>query len=117
MDNKKRELAIRWLVMNHDLLHCLQSKTNHKLSRYDAFIWLVNHILNGMVVNDNFGLQSRKHIYRASYNLLAECWHWNRATVQQFIDELCDIGVISKQREGNYFLFSLHSKSGAKIVM
>lgn len=117
MDNKQQELSISWMAMNHALLLCLQSKTNHKLSRYDAFVWLVNRIHNGMVVCDKFGLASRQRLYCASYNLLAECWHWNRATVQQFIDELDDLGVISKKREGNSFVFSLNSKSGGKIIM
>lgn len=103
--------------MNHALLLCLQSKGNHKLSRYDAFIWLVNRIQVGTTICDELGISSCKHFYSASYNRLAETWHWDRSTVQQFIDELDELGVISKKREGNKFIFSLNSMSGGKIIM
>ena len=36
--------TITWIAMGKDLIKCLKSKGNHRLSRYDAFLWIIENI-------------------------------------------------------------------------
>lgn len=41
----KANRTLSWLSINSQMINCLKTKTNHKYSRYDAFIWLLESIL------------------------------------------------------------------------
>ena len=119
MNNKinKDNRTIDWVAFNNDLLCCLKTKDNHKFSRYDAFVWLVEHIRSGRAVFNSSGLRSTKMEYIASYTRLADIWHWSRPTVQKFIEELDSLSVIAKKKNGNAYIFTLNSSTQDKIII
>ena len=69
------------------------------VSRYDAFVWLMESIGKGVPVHNEQGEQIHVLPFSASYMRLAEEWNWDRHTVQQFLDELTGLSVISRQRK------------------
>lgn len=109
---------INWLAINGDLIACLKNKGNHRLSRFDAFIWLIEHIKTGTCLHVNDIDDATKRIpYAASYKRLAEEWNWDRHTVHDFILELINISVISTKRKGNVFEFSISEESLKRLVL
>lgn len=109
---------INWLAINGDLISCLKNKGNHRLSRFDAFIWLIEHIQTGTTLHVNDTDDSTKRIpYSSSYKRLGEEWNWDRHTVHHFILELIDVSVISTKRKGNFFEFSLSDESLKHLVL
>lgn len=115
---EKSGSKINWLAINGDLISCLKNKGNHRLSRFDAFIWLIEHIQTGTCLHDNDTGNTLKRIpFSASYKLLAEQWNWERHSVHYFIEELIDLSVISTRRKGNLFEFSLCNDSLKRIVL
>ena len=42
--------TITWIAMGKDLIKCLKSKGNHRLSRYDAFLWIIENIQKGCTI-------------------------------------------------------------------
>ena len=111
MENKNR--TISWLSINTQLINCLKTKTNHKFSRYDAFIWLLEKIL--VKGNHADGLSSNS--YSASYIKLADKWKWTRQTVQNFIEELMALSFISAKRQANAYTFTLSDKLRSQIIL
>ena len=75
----KANRTINWLSINSQMINCLKTKTNHKYSRYDAFIWLLESILINGKKNGEQPLIS----FSASYIKLADEWKWTRQTVQK----------------------------------
>lgn len=116
MDMQSNSSKLNWLAMGDELISCLKSKGNHRLSRYDAFIWLVEHIQSGNVIHDMEGKILRTP-YSASYKRLAEEWNWDRETVQIFINELCSLSVINAKRDGNAFVFSFGTMSHKQLLL
>lgn len=109
---------INWLAINGDLIACLKHKGNHRLSRFDAFIWLMEHIQTGTCLHVNDTDDTMKRIpFAASYKRLAEEWNWDRHTVHDFILELINISVISTKRRGNVFEFSISDESLKRLVL
>lgn len=109
---------INWLAINGDLISCLKNKTNHRLSRFDAFIWLIEHIQTGNCLHVNDTDDTTKRVpFSISYKRLAEEWNWDRRTVHNFILELINLSVISTKRKGNVFEFSLSEESLKRIVL
>lgn len=109
--------TIEWMALNKKIMECLKSRDNHKFSRYDAFIWLLEHIREGHITVSADGIQSQRSDFTTSYTRLADIWHWSRPTVQKFIEELTDISVITKKRNGNFYVFSMSQSSEKRIII
>ena len=98
------------LKLDCGLVSFLKTQENHKFSRYDAFVWLVEHILDSDV--EDFGKPSSAYQeYIVRYTELAKTWHWSRPTVQKFIEGLEAMSVIIKKRHVNAFAMSLPDES------
>ena len=117
MDDQKTNRTIGWVVFDNKLLAFLKTKDNHRFSRYDAFIWLIEHIHEGRAIFDSKGLRTKRAEYVASYTKLADAWHWSRPTVQKFIEELDSIAVIKRRKSGNAFIFTLNMSTDNRIVI
>ena len=98
------------LKLDCGLVSFLKTQENHKFSRYDAFVWLVEHILDSDV--EDFGKPSSAYQeYIVRYTELAKTWHWSRPTVQKFIEGLEAMSVIIKKKHVNAFALSLTDES------
>lgn len=98
------------LKLDCGLVSFLKTQKNHKLSRYDAFVWLVEHILDSDV-EDCGKPSSAYQDYLVRYTELAKTWHWSRPTVQKFIEGLEAMSVIIKKKHVNAFALSLTDES------
>lgn len=112
----KNNKSLTWFAMGPALIQCLRSGGNHRLSRFDAFVWLVEQIGRGTTKYDNDGNAVKSSPFSSSYKKLAEEWRWERHTVQQFIDELVATGTISANREGNFLVFTLGKDSMSNLL-
>ena len=98
------------LKLDCGLVSFLKTQENHKFSRYDAFVWLVEHILDSDV--EDYGKPSSAYQdYLVRYTELAKTWHWSRPTVQKFIEGLEAMSVIIKKKHVNAFALSLTDES------
>ena len=97
MKRNQTNRTIQKMTFDNTLLEILKTKDNHKLSRFDAFMWLAEHILDG------------------TNSELAKLWHWSRPSVQKFTQELIDLGIIRRERFGKYFAYSL-SDEAKKLI-
>lgn len=98
------------LKLDCGLVSFLKTQENHKFSRYDAFVWLVEHILDSDV--EDYGKTSSAYQdYLVRYTELAKTWHWSRPTVQKFIEGLEAMSVIIKKKHVNAFALSLTDES------
>ena len=54
---KKNQInrTIQMMTFDSTLLEILKTKDNHKLSRFDAFMWLAEHILDGFPFSQEKG--------------------------------------------------------------
>ena len=98
------------LKLDSGLVSFLKAQENHKFSRYDAFVWLVEHILDSDV-EDCGKPSSAYQDYLVRYTELAKTWHWSRPTVQKFIEGLEAMSVIIKKKHVNAFALSLTDES------
>ena len=98
------------LKLDSGLVSFLKTQENHKFSRYDAFVWLVEHILDSDV-EDCGKPSSAYQEYLVRYTELAKTWHWSRPTVQKFIEGLEAMSVIIKKKHVNAFALSLTDES------
>ena len=98
------------LKLDSGLVSFLKTQENHKFSRYDAFVWLVEHILDSDV-EDCGKPSSAYQDYLVRYTELAKTWHWSRPTVQKFIEGLEAMSVIIKKKHVNAFALSLTDES------
>ena len=98
------------LKLDSGLVSFLKTQENHKFSRYDAFVWLVEHILDSDV-EDCGKPSSAYQEYLVRYTELAKTWHWSRPTVQKFIEGLEAMPVIIKKKHANAFALSLTDES------
>ena len=98
------------LKLDCGLVSFLKTQENHKFSRYDAFVWLVEHILDSDV-EDCGKPSSASPAYLVRYTELAKTWHWSRPTVQKFIEGLEAMSVIIKKKHVNAFALSLTDES------
>ena len=113
---EKNTHSLNWLALGAELIDCLRSKGNHRLTRYDAFVWMMEHIQKGVAVRDADGIVVNSAPYSASYKRLAEDWNWERHTVQSFIEELTALSVITSKRQGNVYVFFIGKKSYKQLV-
>ena len=110
---EKNTHSLNWLALGAELIDCLRSKGNHRLTRYDAFVWMMEHIQKGVAVRDADGVVVNSAPYSASYKRLAEDWN----TVQSFIEELTALSVITSKRQGNVYVFFIGKKSYKQLVL
>ena len=108
---------IKWIAIGPDLMDCLRTKTNHRLSRYDAFIWLIENIHKGNQKYDNDGKPIGLAPFSCSYVRLAQEWNWARKTVQFFIEDLVRLSAIATERKGNKFFFTIGTNSHKHFVL
>ena len=75
------------LKLDSGLISFLKTQENHKFSRYDAFVWLMEHIQEAEMEDcDKPSSAYQECLVR--YTELAKTWHWSRPTVQKFIEGL-----------------------------
>ena len=114
---KKNSTKINWLAMGNDLIECLRSKGNHRLSRYDAFVWMIEHVQHGTIITNDLGVVVERAPFTSSYKRLSEAWNWDRHVVQEFIEELISLSVLSTEREGNTFTFRIGDNSASRLIL
>ena len=107
---KKNQInrTIHKMTFDITLLDILKTKDNHKLSRFDAFMWLAEHILDGFPCSQREG---QLQLYKVTNSELAKLWHWSRPSVQKFTQELIDLGLLRRERFGKYFAYSLSAEA------
>ena len=98
------------LKLDYGLVSFLKTQENHKFSRYDAFVWLMEHIQEAEM-EDCDKPSSAYQDYLVRYTELAKTWHWSRPTVQKFIEGLEAMSVIIKKKHVNAFALSLTDES------
>lgn len=114
---KQNKTSLHWLALGSDLIECLRSGSRQRMNRYDAFIWMMEHIQNGVKIKDEYGEVVKTMPYSASYKRLGEDWNWDRTTVQNFIEDLVALSVIQTKREGSTIVFTLGKKSYKQLVL
>lgn len=101
-----------YLTANMDLFRCLQedkSDDSGRLSRYGAFVYLLEHVGREPVIVTVFG----QKIYLStgqlatSYSELAAVWKWSRDNVRNFFLALEKTGSVSLDRRGKATIISL----------
>ena len=112
---QKKKSTVNWMAIGHELINCLRTKDRHRLSRYHAFLCLMESIGQGSPVCNEQGEQIHVLPFSASYMRLAEESNCEPHHVQQLLDELAALSVISRQRTGNTFVFSLAKKSHKQL--
>lgn len=114
----KPESAITWIAMGDDLIDCLKTKGNHRLSRYDAFLWIIERIQSG---NLSYGtcnaMNCKPELRVSSLERLAQEWNWSKPTVREFLQELVNLSAISLHREGNALILSLAANTASKLIL
>lgn len=98
------------LKLDSGLVSFLKTQENHKFSRYDAFVWLMEHI-HESDMEDCGKPSSAYQEYLVRYTELAKTWHWSRPTVQKYIEGLEAMSVIIKKKHVNAFALSLKDES------
>ena len=108
MKKNQKIRTIHKMTFDNTLLEILKTKDNHKLSRFDAFMWLAEHILDGFPFSQKEG---KLQLYKVTNSELAKLWHWSRPSVQKFTQELIDLGLLRRERFGKYFAYSLSAEA------
>ena len=98
------------LKFDSGLVSFLKTQENHKFSRYDAFVWLMEHIQDPDM-EDSGTTPSAYQEFLVRYTELAKTWRWSRPTVQKFIEGLEAMSVIIKKKHVNAFALSLPDES------
>ena len=82
------------------LLNLLKERSGERLTRLEAYLDLVDKAAAQYVPKDlykqDFSLSQGQFV--VTITELAECWHWHRATVRSFIEQLEDLGQLYVQR-------------------
>lgn len=106
MNNRKCN-PVATLTLDSELTSFLKTQDNHKFSRFDAYIWLIEHIQE---FSDKELSSSAYPAFLVKYTELAKTWHWSRPTVQKFIEGLEAHSVIVKKKHLHSFALSLPDK-------
>ncbi len=110
--------TITWIALGKDLINCLKTKGNHRLSRYDAFMWIIENIQKGQLSYGTSGRMNTRPEYRVhSLERLAQEWNWSKPTVRDFLHELVNLSAITLHKEGNTLIFSVGKSSCANLVL
>lgn len=113
---RTKSKKVKWIGFSSELLYSLTSKTNHRLSRFDAFMWIVENVnpTGRQVRVGNVNLDEAT--LTTSYTRLADMWHWDRETVQKFINELTAVSAITAIKEGNFFIIRLNLPDSGRVL-
>lgn len=98
------------IEMDDKLAACMKGNPKRPLSRFEAFMQLISAIKAKKSIEGE-----ETNSLTVSYSTLARWWHWARPTVSLFIGELCGIQVISRRKEKNYFVLTIHPAFNDKI--
>lgn len=83
-----------------DLLHLLKERSGERLTKIEAYLDLVDKASVQYVPKDlckqDFSLSQGQFV--VTITELSECWHWHRATVRSFIEQLENIGQLQVER-------------------
>ena len=110
--------TITWIALGKDLINCLKTTGNHRLSRYDAFMWIIENIQKGQLSYGTSGRMNTRPEYRVhSLERLAQEWNWSKPTVRDFLHELVNLSAITLHKEGNTLIFSVGKSSCANLVL
>lgn len=96
--------------MDDNLIATMNGNPKRPLSRFEAFVQLVKVIKMPKEIEGK-----EKDFVTISYSTLARWWHWTRPTVSLFIGQLCSLEVISRRKEGNNFVITIHPNYDDKI--
>lgn len=113
----KHNTSLHWIALGPDLIQCLKSGSNHRLNRYEAFIWLIERIQKGTTKYNDLGEAVSCSPFSSSYKRLAEEWNWESHTVQSFVSDLVGLSAIKTRRDGRSFVFSLGEKSHDILIL
>ena len=105
--NKEANRTNKSITLDSDLISFLKTQDNHKFSRYDAFVWLIERICEAKDGKRDDIPSSPRQEYLVKYTGLAKTWRWSRPTVQKFIEGLESLSVIVKEKYVNSFALSL----------
>ncbi|MBR1461997.1 MAG: hypothetical protein IJ604_01280 [Prevotella sp.] len=86
--NKEANRTNKSITLDSDLISFLKTQDNHKFSRYDAFVWLIERICEAKNGKRDDIPSSPRQEYLVKYTDLAKTWRWSRPTVQKFIEGL-----------------------------
>ena len=82
------------------LLNLLKERSGERLTRLEAYLDLVDKAAAQYVPKDlykqDFSLNQGQFV--VTITELSECWHWHRATVRSFIEQLESLGQLYVQR-------------------
>lgn len=82
------------------LLNLLKERSGERLTRLEAYLDLVDKAAAQYVpkdlYNQDFSLSQGQFV--VTITELSECWHWHRATVRSFIEQLESLGQLYVQR-------------------
>ena len=82
------------------LLNLLKERSGERLTRLEAYLDLVDKAVAQYVPKElykqDFSLAQGQFV--VTITELAECWHWHRATVRSFIEQLESLGQLYVQR-------------------
>lgn len=67
-------------------------RRKHRLEKHEAYYDLIQRVCTCQEQDDD-------SFVRVSVNALAKAWEWHRQTVNNFLDELQDLGVLSVNTE------------------
>lgn len=98
--NTKRPIRFGKSHKHLSLLDLLKEHSGERASKLEAYLELVDLASVQYIPKDmdkaNFHLQSNQFV--TTITELADCWHWHRATVRSFIEQLEATGQISVTR-------------------
>lgn len=106
----KEQLHFLKIEIDCNLAACMKGNPKRPLSRFEAFMQLISAIKTRKTIEGE-----ETYSLTVSYSTLARWWHWARPTVSLFVGELCRLQVISKRKEGNNFVFTIHPTFKDKI--
>lgn len=93
------------------LLQILRSKTQGRFQKVDAFCDLVDRMSKQLSKKECVPDCSRSNVFTlefiSSVSELAQDWHWHRATVRAFLDELEAQGYLKRILKGRNYIFQM----------
>ena len=116
MKKSRENRTIERIIFDTNLLRILSDGHHLRLSRFDAFMWLMENIRIGHVSYDVFGIKSWRQELVTTNSKIAETWHWSRPLVLDFIQQLIDLSVICQTRSGHKVIYSINPSFEDNII-
>ena len=100
------------------LLNLLKERSGERLTRLEAYLDLVDKAAAQYVPKDlykqDFSLNQGQFV--VTITELSECWHWHRATVRSFIEQLESLGQLYVQRLPKSQVITIPSVAAEPVV-